>query len=338
MTTELLKNVKKEVRDITFLLKDTSPSEAKSEICNNLAMINSNIKKKLETIMNKTATNVRNIVVERSKPHQPLIEEKNDVIELGVILNRILDPENLRIIINFEAVHIDNVNDAIRKDPNRSHIIEIKHGTANNITDDMNNYESSATLYLPKTSKILSVIEDVMLDISLYHTFIGANEKIPGFNRIKIEHIKEWGLKAENWDTETHKEYVSIAGYYKKADADDFDALNYVHCWISLAKKVLGTDKLPIKPITEQLSRHRKHGQLNIKNICIEYDKLFPGKYYLVRVDRVPKTSRAQSQLLPLFGGSGEKLTVGKTRFYLINEISVFKNLETYVSFFIVEK
>jgi len=335
MNIELLKNVRKEeiVRHITFLLKDSSPSDAKSEICNNFQKINSNIKKKLECIMKTTSISVQTIRAELSIPRQPLIGE--NAIEFGVFLQQIHSPANLRIIINFETVDYDKMRDEIKKHPNISHMLEIKPHTDKSIDEDMNEYESSATLYLPTIPKILNVIEDVMLDISLYHTLIGEN-KIQDFNKIKTDHIKECQLQAENWNTDEHKEYISIAGYYKNADTDNFDTLGYVNCWISLAKKVLGMDKLPIKPISEQLCRHIKYKQLNREKICNDYANLSSGKYYLVRVDRIPETDKVKSQLLPLFGG--EKLKVGKTRFYSIDKISVFKNLETFVSFFIVEK
>ena len=339
MNTELLKNTKKGeiVRYITFLLKDNSPSDVKNEICNSFDKINAGIKKKLESIMKTTLISVQTVRAERSIPVQPLIDE--NAIEFGVFLEQIEDPANLRIIINFETVDANKMSDEIKKHPDISHIVEIKYShtdhTDKSASRDMNKYDSSATLYLPTIPKILNVIEDVLLDISLYNTLIGK-DKIADFNKIKIDHIKEWKLQSENWNTKEHKEYISIAGYYKGADSDSFDAQGYVDCWISLAKKTLGIDKLPVKPISEQLCRHIKYQQLNKEKIYSDYENLSQGKYYLVRIDKVPRKNKVKSQLLPLFGG--KKLTVGRTKFYSIDKIYVFKNLETYVSFFIVEK
>jgi hypothetical protein len=336
MSLSLLKNVKKGeiVRCITFLLRNTSPHDAKREICNNLQKINSDMKKKLELIMNMTATNVKTIRVEQSIPVQPIISDVN-AIEIGPVMDTIHNVDKLRIIINFENIDPQNLNDAINKYPNISHIVEIKHTSENTTGNDMNGFESSATLYLPTIPQILSVIEDVMLDISLYYTLIG-DKSIEKFDAKKINHIKEYGLNSENWNAQQQKEYISLAGYFKGESINKFDALGYVDCWISLAKKVLNTDELPIKPIAEQLKRHIKYRQLSDTTISSDYNKLDKGKYYLIRLDRIPKNGKTQSQLLSLFGGT--KLTVGKTKFYPIDKVSVFKDLEHCVSFFIVEK
>ena len=285
--------------------------------------------------MKTTAISPRTTVAALSVPSHPLIDSDKDPVEIGTALEQIC-PKELRIIINFETVDSYEVNNEIRKRPEISHIVEIKYSHLDeNMDEGLNKYESSATLHLPTIPKILNVIEDVLLDISLYHTLIGEH-KIQGFDKVKTEHINEWKLDAEDWNTKKNKEYISIAGYYRNASTDKFDALGYVNCWTSLAKKVLGTDELPIKSISEQLHRHFRYHQLDKEKIYKNYEKLNSGRYYLVRVDRIPKSDKTKSQLLPLFGG--EKLIVGKTRFYPIGTISVFNNLEMYVSFFIVEK
>ncbi|MEB3373846.1 hypothetical protein SFC43_13340 [Bacteroides sp. CR5/BHMF/2] len=142
--------------------------------------------------------------------------------------------------------------------------------------------------------KAFKIIEDVMLDIVMYNSLIAPNydstiEAKRAFSQMKINFINKLKLHSEDWNTDKHKGYIAIAGYFWNKDY--FDYAEYINCWLKIKQELFQEDEivLVVYSLREQLKRYVDVGELSIRKVEKMFEKLPKGEYLLVRLFKVPK-------------------------------------------------
>ncbi|GHT36879.1 hypothetical protein AGMMS49574_29200 [Bacteroidia bacterium] len=323
-------NVKKDPinRELTVILKGKSP-KILNDFCDRFNKVNRNISSRLDQMMKLTRIVPRRVTLTQSSPFKPFINENSefDIDAIG-------DPSNLRIILNFESIDGKYINDSIIG-KNISHLVEIS--LIDHSNNDLNSYESSsATIYVSSTEvdKICKIIEDIMIDISMFNTFFNDNnsislEKKRDFSYVKVAYAVKQKLSSTEWDVNRNKGYISLAGYFW--DKGKFNIGGYCNCWDEIKKEMdVINDILPVKA---QLKKHTSYHQLPVNKIEKEYNLLEPGEYVLARITKVPNKEKSYELLRTLFGGS--KVRVGKVRLFPKNmKILYSNNLKQYITLY----
>jgi len=298
-------------RMITFILTSNGSKESKetkAKISFKIQDININVLKKLENIAKLYNATPSRINLALSKPPFPIF---NGNIE--DIFDIVTDSEFLRIIVKFEDYNTQDLNKII-DDKKISHIVEINvlEEKSNQITKDNHNDENitCATIYPKSIDGIYKVIEDVILDIAMYHTVISPNllqtdlEIKRSISFLKLSYAKKLKLKSENWNS---KGYISLAGYFRTKKNNYFDFGAYVKCWdeIYMEAKSLYPADFVIKKnsINDQLKRHRLYKQLPIKKIISIYNHLEEGRYLLICTTVRPQQKHKRREILVYFKG-----------------------------------
>ena len=202
---------------------------------------------------------------------------------------------------------------------------------------DLNDYKSpSSTVYVSKPSKVIKIIEDVMLDISMYYTIfseqiINQVEFRNSFSYRKVNQIKKLNLNSIDWDIDKNKGYIALAGYFWSGE--EFDYIKYVELWEEIGSNLrVKTNKLCFPTVEEQFKLHKDYGELSMKSIIKKYNELSPGEYLFARLHKIPKRKIAESTLLSIFGG--KVLKRGKWKFIDKREAVIFDNFINNVSLF----
>lgn len=336
----LISTLKKEEvkRDVTFVLKSQSDSMSsksyKREICNQFHTINNNLNKRLEVIANISKFYPVRLNVNLTSPAWPLFND-----DISEVFNQLVDPTNLRILVNFEDVNLESLNNSILGSQKISHLVEVSFQDDRN--HDLNDFESpSSSVYVSSVKKAVRIIGDIMFDIAMYYTVLDNSrisdiESRRNFSYAKVNLIKKENLKSEDWNVKRNKGYIALAGYFW--DGRDFKYKEYLELWESIAKDFKSPSGIMETPdINSQLKRHIEYGELPINKILKKYSILDKGEYFLVRVIKIPKRIKTQASLLVLLGGS--KLKRGKIRIFEMNKLVLFKNYNNYVSIFKITK
>lgn len=338
LNTMIIDNFKKAdiVRELTFALKtqnkDTTNRRITSEVCNKFDNLNRNISKRLNKIIEFAPFAPLRITVLKSTPSYPYLGEGTPDV-----LSNISDVESLRILINFEPYNTEIMTSKILAQ-NISHLVEISFLPEDSSCEINQEGSSCATVYVSSSiDKAFKIIEDVMLDISMFNTLIDPKgessiETRRAFSKIKIDFVNRFNLHSDCWNTQTHKGYVAIAGYFWNKDY--FDYKGYINCWLRIKQELFNEKEITpiVYSLDEQLKRNADAGELPMRSIRRLYNKLPEGEYILVRLYKIPKLKVVQESLRCLLGGKIIKR--GKVKIYLKKDIHIFDKYRDYVKIF----
>lgn len=313
---------------------DRNNKRIRTELTSRIDKLNQTIKARLNEIAQVCDLTPFPTVVAKTSPLYPTI---NEIVE---VFSTVSTPKDLRILINFIKYEDP---DAILNTINSNkitHLIEFSLVNDAAMHDLNVSGTSCATIHIENANpfswdwadKLMKIIEDIMLDISMFHTLIDEykpNRNIWGKNlsSLKIEYVKERGLKSEYWNIEKNVGYITLASYFRRNKG--FDCEGYVDACNSVVKKFHGLQyNKEHTQLINQLRRHKNWGQLSIKKINKIYQTLPSGCYILVRLIKIPLKKRLQASLLCLFGGT--VLKVGKIKIVPQANINVFYKYERY--------
>ena len=227
-------------------------------------------------------------------------------------MDSISDISNLRILVNFEDFDNNELNKQFL-DSKITHLIEIS--LINHVVGDLNSLDgASTTIYVDSIQKVISIIEDVMLDISMYYSFLDSADYFDvsfrkKFSFSKVMSVKQQQLISNQWSSELNKGYVAIAGFFRTHNG--FNFLGYVEFWKKIVEEIDIKSSLPqTVDIESQLKRHKDYGELPKKRILKLLEGLPDGEYYLARIFKCPKRKKKMKILMAIFGG--KKLKRGK--------------------------
>lgn len=305
-SSPLLDSVKKVElrRRITFAIKsgneDPIVNSMRKEICLNIDLVNKNVRSNLSKIADQSGKTPIRVYLDSSVPQFPYYS--NDVSEIFSRLNYL---DELRIIIKLDNYDDNAITEGIAKN-NISHLVEIS------IVDESKQDDKELSYFKKiKTNeihKILNIIRDVLIDISMFHTYIAPSCDVNqqgfknNFSSIKTQFVKDQNLTNAIWE---EKDYISLAGYFYSDNG--FDALNYIQAWKSMEAditKANSSGNISDPTLLDQLIRHREFGQLPIKRIDKICGKLSKGDYILIRINKSPKMKKKKRSILTYFGGS----------------------------------
>lgn len=322
-------------REVAFILRSQSSKEQqrlRREICDRFFSVNKNLLSKLDYISKSTNLNPVRISIRNTNPTWPIFE---DNIEQTIDM---IESSNFRVIINFEDFDVKEFGKSIETRNEVTHLVEV---SLTNHSSDLNGIPGPySSVYVDSAHKVVRIIEDVMLDISMYYTHIDTDVRDTidfrkEFSSLKVRLAKDGKLQSTEWDINQHKDYVAVAGYFWNNGAFDFSG--YLDCWKLLAEQVNGAKtEQDTMDILAQLKRHKDFGELSISSITKSYNKLESGEYVMARLVKIPKSHKRKAHLLAIFGGS--KLKRGKIRFFRKDEAGLFDNLVSNVSLFKVLK
>ena len=301
-------------RTIAFLIRPSNTGQArntKSKIVNSIQKINFNVHSNLELIARRINIPIK-ITLQHCSPPEPLFE--NNINEIFQI---IYDSSNLRIITKFEEY---NIRDLVAEadSSNISHLVEIDlvgnvFGEKQKL--DLNSEKGPYVTVYPKTlDGINRVIEDILLDITMYHSIIApfvldnSFSFRRGFSTFKASFALDQKIRTEDWNPSVHKTYISLAGYFRGRGIDKakINVDGYIKCWNKLFEEAVKTfpENFVEKNINlvDQLKFHKNFKILPIKTIQRHFKKLEPGRYFLVTTKKVPKNGTTRKSILGIFG------------------------------------
>lgn len=302
----LLESVKNTeiTRRITFAIKNENNDEQlnhiKSELCHSLHYINRQVSLSLGEIAKLSYTPTK-VSLQASVPTIPFFER--DIDEVFEQLNY---PEDLRIILKFDEFDEKRLDTKI-EESEISHLVEIS------VIDSKSN--DIRTKYLKKihskdTHKIKRIIQDVMLDISMYHTFVSPilvdtpdNFKRE-FTYLKISLAEKNKLSSPIWLSQN---YVSLAGYFYDNN-NNLDIPKYIQAWNEIKDEVIKRNpeivNLQSKGVIDQLKRHKYIGEISVKKVLKQAESLESGNYLLIRTTIKPKKKKKRKSILTYFKGT----------------------------------
>ncbi len=322
-------------REVTFILNDKNSSKKlRREICNLFPLIGRNLNNRLDLIAKITDIIPTKLNVAFTSPTWPIYE--NDIND---VFNQLHNPKNLRVLINFEDFNSEHLDRLMKTESELSHLVEISF--IEHSEKDLNSFKSSSsTIYANSPSKVIKVIEDVMLDISMYYSIFDEDavknlDFRKNFSYEKVSQIEKTNLNSNDWDIKRNKGYVALAGYFW--DSNNFDYINYIELWKKIGKDLgINNNKIKFPDIKKQLKLHKDFGELPLAAIEKTFNKLENGEYLLARLIKIPKKHKAQLSLLSIFGGSIIKR--GKWKIIKKENAIVFDNYISNVSLFKIIK
>ena len=326
-------------RELVFSLKAHSPNnpsrKTTSEACSRFDKLNRNITSRLDKIANVANFTPLRITVSKSSPSYPSINNPQEV------LSNISNVDGLRILINFEQYDPEVMAKKILAQ-NISHLVEISFLPEDTKCEINKEGSSCATVYVSSSlDKAFKIIEDVMLDISMYNTLIAPHndfsiEAKRAFSQVKIDFVRKMKLESEDWNTNKNKGYVAIAGYFW--NNENFNYKEYVNCWLKIKEELLGKEYMQslIPSLESQLRRYTDWGELPYKSIEKKFQHLPTGEYVLARIFKIPKRKITKQSLLSIFGGKVIKR--GKIKIVEKQNVSIFVKHKEYVKLFPVYK
>ena len=327
-----IKNVELK-RHVAFVLGSDSNSKNQvallRKLCYSIAPLNQEIYKILDEISLMSYTPVK-LHLSTSSPQFPIIE--NNIKNL---FNSIEEPNCLRIIIQFCSVDNKDLSDEIHKSL-ISHLVKI-------VVDDVFMDENALnSIYLKNITtnnlhKILNIIKDVMIDISMYHTVITPilNKSNLEFKRNfsfhKLNYILKNNLKSKTW---TNKDYIALAGYFHSSDG--FRTAEYILAWNEILNDIVSQfpelcSNINV-PITTQLKRHKYYGELPINRINKICKSLAGGNYLLLRIVKKPHESKKRREIAAFF--KGKVFRLGKINIIPESELASVARYVQWVSLF----
>ncbi len=333
----IIETVKKAeiTREVTFVLKDSKDKpgnkQLKKELCNQFESVNRNVTKKLDEIAKRTKLVPKRVCIKTTSPTWPLFD--NDIED---VLDAISDISNLRVVVNFEDFNTNSLNQRFL-DSSITHLIEVS--LISHPNGDLNSLEgASTTVYVDAVHKVIRIIEDVMLDISMFYTFLETNDFADvlfrkHFSFSKVSLIERQKLNSNEWNPEINKGYVAIAGYFWSENG--FDYIAYVDLWKKVTNDFINGDNKTkvLIDIETQLRRHKDYGELPVKRILKLMKPLSEGEYYLARIIKLPKRKKQKATLLNIFGGKvvrrGKIVIVTRENIHRFNKflmnVNIFK-------------
>ncbi len=333
----LIKDVKSNSvrREVTFILNDeNSNRKIKREICNQFSLINRNLNKRLDVIAKLTDLIPIKLTIAFTSPNWPIYED-----DIKDVFDILYDPRNLRVLINFEDFNSKDLNNIIKSQNEISHLVEVSFIQHSN--KDLNSFESpSSTIYVNSSPKVMKVIEDIMLDISMYYSVfsevtVNDVQFRNKFSYEKVNQIEKTNLISNDWDVKRNKGYVALAGYFWSNN--QFDYINYVELWKKIGKDLgIKVKQTGFPSIRKQLRLHKDYGELPLKSIEKKFNDLDKGEYILARLIKIPRKHKAQTTLLTIFGGS--VLKRGKWKIITKEQATVFDNFINNISLFKIIK
>lgn len=333
----LIKDVKSSLvrREVTFILTDENANrKVRREICNQFDLVNRNLNKRLDLIAKITDLVPTKLNVARTRPNWPIYDDDiNDVFE------RLYNPKNLRVLINFEDFDSQHLNNIIENEEEISHLVEVSF--IEHSQKDLNNYQSaSSTIYTNSAAKVMKVIGDIMLDISMYYSIfpeevVNNLEFRNNFSYEKVNQIEKTNLMSNDWDVKRNKGYVALAGYFW--DKNHFDYISYIELWKKIGEDLgLDVKKISYPSLRKQLKLHKNYGELPLQSIEKKFIVLEDGEYILARLIKIPKRHKTQATLLTIFGGT--EIKRGKWKIIKKEQAKLFDKLTNNVSLFKIIK
>ncbi|MFZ1703564.1 MAG: hypothetical protein WAT79_04410 [Saprospiraceae bacterium] len=333
-SSPLLDSVKKVElrRRITFAIKsgneDLVINSMRKEIAMSIDLINRSVRSNLSKIAELSVKTPVRVFLDSSVPQFPYYYD--DVSEIFSRLNYL---DELRIIIKLDNYDDKLIIDGISKN-NISHLVEIS------IVDE-SKQDGKELSYFKKIKtneihKILNIIRDVIVDISMFHTYISPSWDISqkgfksNFSTLKTQFVKGQNLTNDVWQ---EKDYISLAGYFNSDNG--FDAFNYVQAWQSIESYITKTptkSKRSGRTILDQLKRHNEFGQLSITQIQKLCSPLSEGEYILIRINRSPEKKKKKRSILTYF--IGEKWRKGKINILPISYYNDVVRYSEWISIF----
>lgn len=246
--------------------------------------------------------------------------------------------EGIRVFVNFYEHPFTTLYDQVHSS-SISHFVEISSHSHNN-QNKLNSVDSSmASIDISSDYKSLFyTIEDIMLDIMMYNTFIDFPntkdiETRRKFSNVKVEYVKNNFCEYKGLWSEVNVGYIALASFFRTDDKINCE--EYINCWFSLIKNFNGGTPPPIK---EQLRSHRLYHQLPISKIE-EYFLRLPdtnGAFVLARISKQPKSSDARKRLESVFKGT--KMEIGKYIIVPIDKINRFISVAEYLDLIYIRK
>lgn len=335
---DLLKVQDKEiVRKVSFILpevKDTNVKKLRNTLSPGLSNINASLIKKLNKI-SELGLMAKRVSVTNSNP--AYLNPSENLEDVLGVLNPVHD---LRVIVNLTNELNCGSNDVL-SNYDISHLIEL---IFHDETDRIVKVETDllTKLLVQKKETVFELIEDVLLDISMFHTYIKPRlhnidiQVRKKFSAFKIEHALLNDLKSSIWKIEGNSSYVSLASTCRSSNKFDFH--KYVNIWQNLAQKyeVTHSGNTYFPTILEQLRNHNKFMQLPIRRLLKEIEKLAPGTYFLIRTEHKPDNGNTRKAVLSYFKGS--KWYVGKVKILNENKYEKLKDYSSAISIFKIIK
>jgi hypothetical protein len=303
-STSLIDSQKsQDTKVVTFVIPSLIGNNELDKLRVSLVAGVSNLSEKLHQKLQRLSTmglTMRKISVRPSKP----LETNN----INIIIDSIGLSNNLRIIVNISNYFLEK-DDEINA--NISHLVEV---TINN--NEIGWYNSvspiNAKVYVDNKDDVLSLIEDVLLDIAMYYNYIeniNEGDILSGldFSKKKVEFIIKNKYNSKYGPIHPGSDYISLASLsYNK---NSFSYSNYIKLWDNLIKFIypdIASKSIVMERdeyLIEQLKKHNEYGQLPLKRILKICRDLEAGSYILVRTKKNPSTNIKKSQMIPFFKG-----------------------------------
>ncbi|MBN8675416.1 MAG: hypothetical protein J0L56_14900 [Chitinophagales bacterium] len=292
------------VRRIAFVLPPND--KVKSEVSLRYTLIagldelNNSLNKKLNEL-SKIGKTVKKVVIDNTSPSMMRADHQIKNIE-NVIES--IDPKfDIRVIVNLYN-SLEFLGSELLINCEITHLYEISTKTTYNILNKPNS--EICRLNATKPSQIFQYIEDIMIDIAMYYTYI---EQFVGiqtfpvkkdFNRLKMDWLRQ-NLTAE---FEKHKSenlpFISLSYFFHSKNS--FDYHHYVEAWSNISNTYISENKITKHEITieEQLKNHKSYKNLPIRKIKKLHDQLPSGEYLLIRTEIKPQQSKMRRSIFSL--------------------------------------
>ncbi len=230
----------------------------------------------------------------------------NDIQNVKVkILNTAEECDNdLRIYVyKTKECNIDLLNTE-----EASHALQVSVGSEER--KDWVSAESSfsAKVFIDDESKLMMLIEDVVLDIQMFY-FYHYEKKYENyserreFSRKKVLFLLKRGENSYLGQVKD-TEYISFASFCREGENYEIDYDKYVSMWEEFyngeqRKKINEKDIFGVASI---LSSHPRYGQLSIAKIERILNKMPYGEYLLIRTEKRPKKQKYSRIIKSQFG------------------------------------
>lgn len=226
------------------------------------------------------------------------------------ILNSREPTSAFRILVNLGDFETSDNLDLL-KERNISHLVEIAfnetlgwHKPKNicNVKIQVNNIKD-----------IINVIEDVILDICISNTYLDQPEHDDinfkqKLSKHKVDYAREKNYSSCYGPLNGDFTYFSFASIFREKEGFNFE--QYLKTWLEFIRVKLNievesesryTENLLSSRVYNQLKKHKDFGELPIKRILSNCEKLNKGDYVLIRTTKRPKRNSLRIVLLNLF-------------------------------------
>lgn len=220
--------------------------------------------------------------------------------QLDTIVKRLPSNHELRVIVNMhQPVQLEE--NSLLIDYEITHLLEVN--TPKKATQERaSGFEEIIRVKAHRHEQILSLIEDAMLDIAMFHTYVEKGDEILQYKvKASFRSWKESWLQ-ENFPDHYHQVQLPFIASYFREVPNNFNFSGYVHAWKDLAKNFLSRHNIQDihSTLNEQLRNYKQLHQLPLKRLQLLYDKLPAGEYLLIRSGKKPSKTIKAREIYPL--------------------------------------